>query len=74
MTTEVTTPEGYRLTTESISGTIAAYLYFPNHPTSAGCVVQNIRLGGLVADYKGPDIAFDLDASGSIIGIEILSQ
>jgi Protein of unknown function (DUF2283) len=71
--TDITTDEGYRLTTENISGTIAAYLYLPNHPTSAGCVARSVRLAGLMPDYKGPDIVFDLDASGTVIGIELLS-
>jgi len=73
MASDVTTEEGYRLTTENISGTIAAYLYLPNHPASPACVAGIVRLSSLMPDYKGPDIVFDLDAAGTIIGIEILS-
>ena len=71
--TDISTNEGFRLTVERISQTTAAYLYLPNHSASAGCVAGTVRLDTLLRDHKGPDIALDLDASGAVIGIEILS-
>jgi uncharacterized protein YuzE len=71
MATDITVDEGYRLTAERISGTTAAYLYLPNHPASAGCVARTVRLDS-VLNYKGSDIMIDLDATGAVIGIEIL--
>jgi len=50
-----------------------AYLYLPGHPENltCGCVVKQIRLSDVVA-YVGPDLYLDLDASGRLIGLEIL--
>jgi len=65
---------GFRLRTERNAGLTAAYLYLPNHPATAGCVARTVRLDSLLDDTEGPEIILDIDASGTVIGIEILTQ
>lgn len=51
-----------------------AYLRLPGHPGtgSVGAVKKTIRLHDLMA-YSGPDIYFDFDELGHLIGAEILA-
>ncbi len=51
-----------------------AYLYLPDHPGAGtfNIVEKQIRLYDIIANYKGPDIYLDFDASGKVIGIEIV--
>jgi uncharacterized protein YuzE len=58
--------------TVSPSGEVA-YLQLP---IAKGCVrkvAKNLRLHDLINGYCGPDIIFDFDRNGRLIGIEILS-
>lgn len=47
-----------------------AYLRFPR--TEGVKTARNIRMYELLPGYKGPDIIFDLDERGSVLGIEVL--
>lgn len=49
----------------------AAYLYLPNYPDGNFRVSKTVRLLNLI-DYPGPDLMFDFDSKGELIGIEIL--
>jgi uncharacterized protein YuzE len=51
-----------------------AYLTLPGHPGrgTAGAVVKQTRLRDILT-YAGPDIYFDFDKDGDLIGIEILA-
>ncbi|MGD9815791.1 MAG: DUF2283 domain-containing protein [Hyphomonadaceae bacterium] len=68
---KVSTSQGYRLTVEGKRGDAAVYLYFPDTPQTPGCVARTVRLHSLLA-YTGPEINLDFDATGAVIGIEIL--
>lgn len=48
------------------------YLYLSKHPGTDRCVKGMIRVSGLIPNYVGPEIRLDLDASGEVIGIEVL--
>ncbi len=51
------------------------YVSLPDHPrdTVPGCVSYQKRLADLIEDYEGPDLYFDFDKNGCLIGIEILA-
>ena len=51
-----------------------AYLILPDHPGEGvfGVVKKQIRLHDLL-EYAGPEIYFDFDESGNLIGAEILA-
>ncbi|WP_319486695.1 DUF2283 domain-containing protein [uncultured Cohaesibacter sp.] len=60
------------------------YLYLPNHPGkgTAGAVARSISLRDLIGGNKdidlaeilaGTDIILDCDASGRLIGLEVLT-
>jgi len=68
---EVSTSQGYRLTASGERGDAAAYVYLPRHPRTSGCVMKTVRLRS-VLEYAGADINLDFDATGAVIGIEIL--
>ncbi len=67
MRTDTTTDEGYRLTTENISGTIAAYLYLPNHPSQQDASLGAFGWPGLCPTTK------DLISSSTLMPQEPLS-
>lgn len=49
------------------------YISLPEHPGSAaGVVRESVRIDRLLSDYRGPDIVFDFDSRGVLIGIEIV--
>jgi hypothetical protein len=54
----------------------AAYLYLPNFPPNGikqwDKLKKSLRLVDLIGRYKGPDIIFDFDESGELVGIEIV--
>jgi hypothetical protein len=51
-----------------------AYLTLPEHPGKGtpGAVAKQTRFLDLMT-YVGPDIYFDLDKDGTLIGVEILT-
>ena len=49
-----------------------AYLRLPSHPGGEVRVSRSVRLVDLIGPYQGPDLAFDFDQDGLLIGIEIL--
>lgn len=51
-----------------------AYLILPDHPGAgvSGVVKKQVRLHNFL-EYVGPDIYFDFDENGKLIGIEILA-
>ncbi len=51
-----------------------AYLTLPHHPGrgKSGASSKQVRLHDLIK-YPGPDIYFDFDKNGHLIGIEILT-
>lgn len=51
-----------------------AYVYFPDDrgPVAKEKACSQIRLSDLVG-YIGPDIYFDIDSSGRLLGMEILA-
>jgi hypothetical protein len=49
------------------------YVSLPDHPGSkAGVVRKSVQLRDFLPDYEGPDLVFDFDEAGKLIGIEIL--
>lgn len=52
-----------------------AYLLLPGHPGTgfASVVAKQIRISDVISEYRGPDIYFDFDDKGELIGIEILA-
>lgn len=68
---EVSTTQGYRLKVYGEPGETAAYLRLPRHPQTPGCVAKTLRLHSVV-EYAGAEINIDFDATGAVIGIEIL--
>jgi hypothetical protein len=51
-----------------------AYLYLPDHlgRGTSGVVVKQVRLSSLLK-YTGPDLNFDFDEHGQLIGVEVLA-
>ncbi len=51
-----------------------AYVALPGYPlkTEAGVVSRTVALGAIIDGFKGPGINLDFDASGKLIGIEVL--
>jgi len=51
-----------------------AYLRLPSHPGTVPCTTsKSIRLRDIMGDYEGPDLYFDFDLRGILVGIEILA-
>ncbi len=50
-----------------------AYLRLPTHPGSPCRIARNVRLVDLIGPYQGPDIVFDFDERGVLVGIELLA-
>ena len=52
-----------------------AYLSLPGHPGRgvANVVARQIKISDVINEYLGPDIYFDFDKKGMLIGIEILA-
>ncbi len=71
MKEEAETKQGYRLVTNGARGQGAAYLSLPKHPRTQGCVSRTVSLRDMLPN-SGPEINLDLDATGAVIGIEIL--
>ncbi|MDV7341752.1 DUF2283 domain-containing protein [Terasakiella sp. A23] len=65
----------YVLKTSEDDETVA-YLYLPKHPkkTVAGIIKKSIHLSDFIEELpnKTPDIIFDFDDEGDIIGIEFI--
>lgn len=51
---------------------IVGYLSLPDHSGQSGVASKQVRLIDLLPAYTGPDIYFDFDKEGVLIGIEIL--
>jgi Protein of unknown function (DUF2283) len=52
-----------------------AYVSLPAHPgPQPGAVLKSIDLHELLPGYEGPDLVFDFDKAGRLIGIEILGM
>ena len=49
-----------------------AYLRLPTHPGGRPELSKSVRLVDLLGRYEGPDIVLDFDASGVLVGIEIV--
>ena len=50
-----------------------AYLRLPTYPSQGQAkVAKNVRLFDCIGQYDGPDLIFDFDEDGVLIGIEIL--
>lgn len=52
-----------------------AYLRLPAHPGrgTRGAVQKTLSIYDLLPNYCGPDLEFDFDANGELIGVEILA-
>jgi len=50
-----------------------AYLRLPTHPGVTCKMSKSVRLVDLVGRYDGPDIVFDFDEQGVLVGIELLA-
>ncbi|QRO01445.1 DUF2283 domain-containing protein [Archangium violaceum] len=50
-----------------------AYLRLPSHPGETCKMSKSIRLAELMGSYTGPDVVFDFDQDGVLVGIEILA-
>jgi Protein of unknown function (DUF2283) len=49
------------------------YVSLPDHPGSKpGVAKKSVQLRDFLPDYAGPDLVFDFDETGKLIGIEIL--
>ena len=49
------------------------YVSLPAHPGSKpGVVRKSVQLRDFLPNYEGPDLVFDFDEGGKLIGIEIL--
>lgn len=49
------------------------YVSLPDHPgAKPGVVKKSVQLRDLLPDYAGPDLVFDFDKEGKLIGIEII--
>jgi hypothetical protein len=51
-----------------------AYISLPGHKKSPGTVAKTLRLGDLVKPFAGPQVHFDFNEQGRLIGIEILAS
>lgn len=52
-----------------------AYLMLPKHKgEGVGSVVEQKTLRELLPEYKGPDIYFDFDNNGVLVGIELMND
>lgn len=54
------------------------YLYLPGNPSRPGApvyksVFKTISLSSIINKYKGPSVSLDFDATGLLIGIEVLA-
>ena len=62
----------------SLSSTkpLTAYVYMPKHPKKVkfGIVDKTVGLRDLIENFQGPDLFFDFDKDGELIGIEILGD
>lgn len=52
-----------------------AYIALPGYPEEPeyGVVAKTIAIDDVISDYDGPQVNFDFDANGKMIGIEILA-
>ena len=51
-----------------------AYLYLPTHPRSDSAgAFKTKRLRDVIGSYEGPDVILDFDATGTLVGIEVLA-
>ena len=57
----------------SPSGEVA-YLKLPISANDERKVARNIRIHELISGFKGPDVIFDFDKEGRLLGIEILLE
>lgn len=50
-----------------------AYLKLPTHPGGQPRVAKSMRILDYIGNYEGPDVVFDFDENGILIGLEILA-
>lgn len=50
-----------------------AYVALPEYQQSAGSVARTVSLDDLLPDYSGPRVHLDFDATGKLVGIEVLA-
>ena len=55
-----------------VTGSTTAYLQLPTHPGGILRGARSLPLTSVMGPYKGPDIVFDFDPQGVLVGIEIL--
>lgn len=52
-----------------------AYLKLPTYPKKEQLKVsKSIRLFDLMGKYEGPDVVFDFDPDGVLVGIEVITD
>ncbi len=52
-----------------------AYLKLPSYPKTRQLKTsKSFRLFDCVGSYKGPDVVFDFDQDGILVGIEVLAD
>ena len=49
-----------------------AYVYLPGYRDEPAIVTKTFRIDDLIEGYKGPQVHFDFNRDGLLIGIEIL--
>jgi len=52
----------------------AAYLKLPSYPTERFRASKSFRLVDVIGKYAGPDVVFDFDPEGVLVGIEVLAE
>ncbi len=63
---------GYFELTATVNNDLA-YLNLPTYPKKGHCRVSRmLRLVDRIGSYKGPDLLFDFDKDGILVGIEFL--
>jgi len=58
--------------TLKLTGSTTAYLQLPTHPGGVLRGARSLPLTSVMGHYEGPDIVFDFDTRGVLVGIEIL--
>lgn len=49
-----------------------AYLRLPTHQGDMAKVSRSVRVEDVLGKYEGPDVVLDFDASGVLVGIEVV--
>ncbi|MEZ4259273.1 MAG: DUF2283 domain-containing protein [Polyangiaceae bacterium] len=62
----------FEVSEEDDDGDVVAYLSVVDRATETVKVVRQVTLRSLGIQYYGPDLYFDFDESGKLVGVEIL--